>query len=405
MDNQFKNVKTNARLLSKATWYEWRMKLLEGLKEGLITIGRSMEEDARNLTQQEQILEPVLPGLSEEHERLAQQVQLAQSRADELAQCDQEELKESRERLVSLEDDLSVKRQAIQELEDQLREKEDRLEASLDRKQECAAAIKEAEGIRQQCRGWTTGEVAALQGMLICQILIFMTDLRPAKVHTLENEHGWSISSASGDALAVTYKKAIQLHFSPSAFQSETAKKAPKKENAAISLTYIADANEYHPQPLTTEKRFFLQIIRAQLQCLQQSRTSPQHLLSFVSKSWNSAMNIAEEAKVLDVGYLTESVIKADEVIAISSLIYLPAMQTKVETNFEVKVVSGQGIDSLDMSVNPSVRVCYGETLNESKMSEFLVSRVKGVEGYGVWVQATRELEDKLIARGRKERK
>ena len=170
-------------------------------------------------------------------------------------------------------------------------------------------------------------------------------------------------------------------------------------------MTYVADADEYRPQPLTTEKRFFLQIIRAQLQYLQQSQTTPRDLLSFVSKSWDSAMNITEEAKALDVGYLTESVIKGDEVIATSSLIYLPAMQTKVEANFEVKVVSGQGVDALGVSINPSVRVCYGEALNEIKMSEFLVSRVKGVEGYGVWVQATRELEEKLIARGKKERK
>ena len=164
MDNQLKNVKANARLLSKATWYEWRMKLLDGLKEGLTTIGQSMEEDARILKQQEQILEPVLPGLTEEHERLAQQAQLAQSRADELAQCDQEELKQSRVRLMGLDEELSAKRKAVEELQHQLREKEDRLENVLNQKQECTTAIEEAESIREQCRGWSVSEVAALQG-------------------------------------------------------------------------------------------------------------------------------------------------------------------------------------------------------------------------------------------------
>ena len=35
MDNQFKNMKTNARLLSKAGWHAWRAQLLGELKKGL----------------------------------------------------------------------------------------------------------------------------------------------------------------------------------------------------------------------------------------------------------------------------------------------------------------------------------------------------------------------------------
>ena len=166
MDTQFRNVKANARLLSKATWYEWRMKLLEGLREGLTSIGKGMEEDARLLTQQEQILEPVLPNLVEDHEKLTQQVDMAQLRADELAQCDQEELKATRERLVNLDDDLAAKRKLVEDMGNELRAKEDALEAALNRKQECTSAIEEAKIIRQDCRGWSTDEVAALQGTL-----------------------------------------------------------------------------------------------------------------------------------------------------------------------------------------------------------------------------------------------
>ena len=164
MDNQFKNVKTNARLLSKAMWYEWRMKLLDGLKEGLMTIGQGMEEDTRSLTQQEQILQPVLPTLIEEHEKLESQVQVAQAQADELASCDQEELEEARNQLVSLEQDLEAKRSIVEEMQNQLREREDSLEDVLARKHECTDEIKEAEKIRQDCRGWSSSEVAALQG-------------------------------------------------------------------------------------------------------------------------------------------------------------------------------------------------------------------------------------------------
>ena len=171
MDNQFKNVKTNARLQSKAMWYEWRMKLLEGLREGLMATGHDMEADARSLTQQEQILQPVLPNLIEEHENLEGQVQVAQAQANELAGCDQEELKEARDQLVGVEEDLETKRQMIEDLQNQLRDREDRLEKTLTRKQEYVKEIDEAEKVLRDCRGWSAGEVLALQ----CKLLPLFT--------------------------------------------------------------------------------------------------------------------------------------------------------------------------------------------------------------------------------------
>ena len=163
MDDQFKNVKTHARLLSKAMWYEWRMKLLDGLKEGLLKIGEGMDEDHRSLTQQEQIIQPVLPGMVERHEQLEVQVQLAQEQADELAQCDQDELKDAREGLSVVERDLKSKRDLIERLQNQLRETENALGDVVERKQECVEDIKEAEKIRQDCRGWNILEVVQLQ--------------------------------------------------------------------------------------------------------------------------------------------------------------------------------------------------------------------------------------------------
>ena len=168
MDNQFKNVKTHARLLSKAMWYEWRMKLLDGLKEGLLKIGEGMKEDDRNLTQQKQILQPILPELIEKHEQLESLVQIAQAQADELADCDQDELKEARDDLLSIEQDLEAKQKLVEQLQIQLREKENILGDVVERKQECLEEIKEAEEIHQDCRGWSSKEVSALQGT--CQL-------------------------------------------------------------------------------------------------------------------------------------------------------------------------------------------------------------------------------------------
>ena len=170
MDIQFKNVKTHARLLSKAMWYEWRMKLLDGLKEGLLKIGEGMEEDDRLLTQQEQMIQPVLLGLTEEHERLEEQVSIAEAQAAELADCDQDELKAARDNLISIEQDFEAKQKLVEDLENQLREREDGLADVIERKKECIDEIRAAGKIRSQCRGWSSTEVLTLHGTFLFQI-------------------------------------------------------------------------------------------------------------------------------------------------------------------------------------------------------------------------------------------
>jgi kinetochore protein Spc7/SPC105 len=164
MDNQFKNVKTHARLLSKAMWYEWRMKLLDGLKDGLNKISEGMEADAGILRHQQELLDTTLPALVKQHERMAEDQADLQSAADELANCDQEELSEARQKLASVEADVEAKKRMIQDLREQLEEKETHIAAAADRKQSCLNDIEEAEKIRELCRGWTADEGLALKG-------------------------------------------------------------------------------------------------------------------------------------------------------------------------------------------------------------------------------------------------
>lgn len=164
MDNQFKNVKTHARLLSKAMWYEWRMKLLEGLREGLVQIRNGMDEDAQVLSRQEGHVEALLPKLIEENERLQNEHRFLQAQADELASCDQDELRQAREQLATVDQDLQAKRRLADELEQELQAKEQSIQDAVERRDEYHAEIKEAERVRQESRGWKTSEVAALQG-------------------------------------------------------------------------------------------------------------------------------------------------------------------------------------------------------------------------------------------------
>ena len=73
-----------------------------------------------------------------------------------------------------------------------------------------------------------------------------------------------------------------------------------------------------------------------------------------------------------------------------------------MEVDFEVTVRIGDGVAALSVGLKSNARVCYGEALKEKKMAEFLESKVKGEKGTGVWVKAVRELEERLIARGKR---
>ena len=167
MDNQFKNVKTHARLLSKAMWYEWRMKLLEGLKEGLVKIDEGMEEDHEVLAKEEELLQPVLPFLIDENDRLEAEVQDLQVKVDELASCDLSELEDARNDLLSTEEELEDKRKLLEDLQNVNTEVDERIDNAVEAKEECEREIIEAERVRQECRGWSPAEVALLQGKLL----------------------------------------------------------------------------------------------------------------------------------------------------------------------------------------------------------------------------------------------
>ena len=372
MDNQFKNIKTHARLLSKAMWYEWRMKLLDGLKEGLLKVDEGMLKDEKALKEQEQLLEPVLPRLIQERERLQGDRQLLQAQADELVDCGKEELQGARDSLVAVNSELQAKLRMLEDLQNELREKEGRLEDAAERKQQFLDDIQKAERVRQEHRTWSSSEIAALQGKdnpPIRATRVVNTAL--AKVNALENTHGWMITSAAKDSLTMAYRNALQLSFSPQSFNKVSGSSG--LENSPIRLTYIADVHEYHPDPLTTEKRFFLQNLQAQVQCLVQFRTKIQDLLGLISGTWDQACKIAEEIRFLGRSYITEPVIISDEALRVTSVLLLRKTKTKIVAAFNLKagVSNMNGAEKIDISIMADAKVAYGEGLKGGKMRDF----------------------------------
>jgi len=168
MDNQLKNVKTHARLLSKATWYDWRMTLLGTLKEGLIKTAEGMIQDEENLDEQQNLLQRVLPQLLEEAEALRLEEADYKLAAEELTNCDPNELNNARQHLVNVDADLVAKKKLLADLQKQLQGKEAELILDQQRKQQCHEDIREADKVREECRGWTSTEVSGLKGCYSC---------------------------------------------------------------------------------------------------------------------------------------------------------------------------------------------------------------------------------------------
>lgn len=170
MDNQFKNMKTHARHLSKGMWYEWRMKLLEGLREVLLAEAESLIGDNDLLVEQETVLQESLPALLGQHEQLRDECAELQQRASELADCDQDELAQSRQQLISTNQELRRKQDRLAALRSRSQQLDTSLEDAQDAKIEHLQAIQEASRVREQYRGWSAAEVSNVRGMYCVEV-------------------------------------------------------------------------------------------------------------------------------------------------------------------------------------------------------------------------------------------
>ena len=165
MDSQFKNIKTHARLSSKAMWYGWRRKLYSDLHLGLSKISKGLDEDDAVLQKKELLLSSALPRMLATIERLStEQEELAQQ-AEEIASSNQAELAAARDNLVELETDLEQKEARLASLQSQIRTQQETIEFKTERKMSLSADIIQADKTREECRGRSVAEVGKWKGM------------------------------------------------------------------------------------------------------------------------------------------------------------------------------------------------------------------------------------------------
>ncbi|KAJ6110619.1 hypothetical protein N7486_002854 [Penicillium sp. IBT 16267x] len=283
MDNQFRNVKTHARLLSKATWYEWRMKLLEGLMQGLHRHVDDMKADDELLSKREELLGSTVPSLVEKNALLEDEANNLQRLVEEMESCDQDELREAREKLSNVEDEIEAKKRELQQLQNEVHEKTVSIEAGTEMREEYMTQFQEAERVKEECRGWSARDISDLK----------------ASVHKIERQTGWSITSASTQTessdpmLTMSYRGQLQIKFHPGAFATKYSANT-EKANLPLELTFTKSKAIY---PIAS---LVLQSLQQHLATVQQSKIAPKHLLRFISTAWDRTLGLENEARMLE---------------------------------------------------------------------------------------------------------
>lgn len=140
------------------------MKLLEGLKQGLDRNVDDMKKDGEILMRKEKLLGQVVPGLVQKHAYLETEFDHLQQVVEEMENCDQEELRKAREKLIATDNEISERKRELANLQPEFQEKTDAVEAGTARKSDLLGQIRDAEQVIEECRGWSVKEVHSLKG-------------------------------------------------------------------------------------------------------------------------------------------------------------------------------------------------------------------------------------------------
>lgn len=407
MDNQFRNGKANARLQSKEGWYAWRRQLVQGLHAGLNDIKADMEEDAQALTQQEARLNETVPQLVKHLGELEEEARSLQQRAENFESIDQESLINARAQLESADDEVSQKTLLLTQLQEQMAAKAEALAAAEELKTEFQDQIGEAERVQDECRGWKAEEVRHSK----------------MRVKMIEKKTGWTLVTAEhevekgdidfGPALIMRYCNALRLFFYPATFQqnpseqkgrrSSRRSKSDSGPSAPISLTYApAQVDSGTSAELTTEQRFFVQLLQGHLHALAvlpKGSTRIRTLLNIVSEGWDLAVKVSEEIRQLGIAGITKVSILSDEKLGARCMLLL-AEKVRVDVQFTLTVtISSEG--NINSKVMVEAVPKYGSIsalfagAQASKVREALNKQVSlRTIGDGAWVAAVKGLED-----------
>lgn len=190
-----KNLKTNAHLVAREKWYDWRQSIVNQLKPAVNQYLENLKEDHFRIQALRTKTAEVLPKLREQYERLQEELANERIEVAKVEECDAEELKELKagiaEQSLIINGSLSEKTEQEQKLSS-LELKHAELKAQ---RKTILAAIKIAKREIDQQKGFTKGDLLTLQEQL----------------RSLEHLHLWRIKTLQHDELVFTYDNEVSF--------------------------------------------------------------------------------------------------------------------------------------------------------------------------------------------------
>ena len=387
LDKQFRNMKTNARLLTKAIWYQWRMRLLEGLQQSLKETTQGLNQDEEVLRKQHVTLEGSLNQAQQQRKRLEQEHAALRARASELAGCEPGDLEAARQRLSTVSQEIESQSHTLEQSLEASRDIEQAIAAAREAKNEAQASTKEAQRQREDYRLWSVAEVKAAQ----------------SRVDDIAKSSGWRVKAANGSKLTLEYQGELLLSFDTLAFLPASEKTQSAKTSPGLVLAYSpakwrkGGETQASNEPSTTH-HFFLQLLRAHLHSLDPQAAHATSLLKVVEAGWRLACCVSGQIKQLNrrVG-ITHVSIASNEKLVVETNFLLPTSQSKVNVVFRIAAAAVSS--DVHGGVSVAASCAYGKPFDESGMRKVLRKKAGETLSDMRWADAVETLREWLQRR------
>jgi len=360
MDTQFKNVKTHARFLAKGIWYEWRMKLLEGVRAALEDNLKGLKDDGALLSEALAAGQKLLPEIISRFEAAKSKLDSMREMERRIEADDKAQLAIARESLQSVQSrieqtkaELAQRKKDLGELDAQLSERELR-------KQTLQSCIEEAERVKEMNRGWSEEEVSTWR----------------SKVTALEQKHGWSIISAVDGTMELLFLKQLRILWD-------------SRARVVTEVKYVLPAISKPSDPIPlgdVETTFFIAALEKRLSGAGNLRAA----VGIADEYWRNALTVTERIRQVRRLHPTDVTPAEDhgEGLVVKANVLIPEIRSKIRI-----VLS---LDS-DLEVSGGAKVVYGG-VNEGAVSEFVKSGVKT----GAWRGVVEEVIGRCLDGRRK---
>jgi len=360
MDTQFKNVKTHARFLAKGIWYEWRMKLLEGVRAALEDNLKGLKDDETLLSEALAAGQKLLPEIISRFEAAKSKLESMREMERRIEADDKAQLAIARESLQSVQSrieqakaELAQRKKDLGKLDAQLSERELR-------KQTLQSCIEEAERVKEMNRGWSEEEVSTWK----------------SKVTALEQKHGWSIISVVDGTMELLFLKQLRILWD-------------SRARVVTEVKYVLPAISKPSDPIPlgdVETTFFIAALEKRLSGAGNLRAA----VRIADEYWRNALTVTERIRQVRRLYPTDVTPAEDhgEGLVVKVSVLIPEIRSKIRV-----VLSLDG----DLEVSGGAKVVYGG-VNEGAVSEFVKSGVKT----GTWRGVVEEVVGRCLDGRRK---